>query len=958
MSDGLSIIDLESKKFVNINKAFEKLTGYTKEELLSFTLDQIYPKQAVDFVEEQYDPLKKADSELVSELPILHKNGTLKLYDVAAKSYKINNKIYNIGVFRDVTQRIKLEGENKKKARKLEESEMFLRSIMENALDGIITINERGIIQTFNKAAEGLFGYTKEEMIGKSINIIIPEPYGSSHDQYIKNYLTTGDVKVIGKTLEQETVKKDGSKIPISIRVSEIELGSRRIFTALIQDISERKANEEELVKAKEKAEEATKAKSYFLANMSHEIRTPMNGIIGMSHLVAKTNLDQQQKHYIDRINDSANLLLGIINDILDISKIEAGKLEIEKNTFDLFSIIESVVNLVEVKAYDKDLDLIIDYDLNLGKRYYGDSLRITQILTNLLSNAVKFTHVGGIILKIAKGEDIDFVRFEVSDTGIGLSKEQIDKVFDSFTQADSTTTKKYGGTGLGLTITKKLIELMNGKIWIESEIGVGSKFLFEIELQKEETDKAYTIFSGKKALIIDDNPIWLDIISYKLKYFGLDVDCAQSGQEGIEILKNKKSFYDLIFIDWNMPEPNGIETARIIHDELGIDSQKIILSSAHYKNILNKDIEKTHKISRFLHKPINPSLLNNLLCEIFLGSISDESREKINSQKGLSNKIKTLKGSRILLAEDNEVNQEIIIMLLEGSGIEIDIASNGFETIKKADDNDYELILMDIQMPIMDGYEATKTIRETDKDIPIVALTANAMKEDIEKTKAAGMNKHLNKPIEVDKLFETLLEFIPPKVKIDEKSFEMEEEKEKETDELPEFETLDKEYALNLVMGKKNAFIQSLKGLLNYKDTNFNQLGDEEFKRVFHTIKGLSASAGALELRDMAKEIEESLDKGLLGGFIARFNKTIEEIETKLSLNEADNEKIELSKELRDELFGELKEAVSTKRAKNCKPVIARLEKYKLNEEDKKLFKEIKTLTSKFKFKQALEIF
>ena len=566
----------------------------------------------------------------------------------------------------------------------------------------------------------------------------------------------------------------------------------------------------------------ATKAKSEFLANMSHEIRTPMNAITGMTYLALKTKLDDEQKNYINKIHSSANILLGIINDILDISKIEAGKFEIEKSNFDLSRLIESVVNLMEIKISGKNLKLNLRYDKDVGKNFYGDSLRLNQILTNLLGNAVKFTSKGEISLSVKKAGD-NKIRFEVKDTGIGLSKEQTGKLFKAFSQADSSTTKKYGGTGLGLAISKQLVELMNGKIWVESKIGKGSKFIFEIELE---------------------------------------------------------------------------------------------------------EADPTEKIP------------------------------DIENKKDLKKRIMGLKGSKMLSVDDNRVNQEIITILLRGSGIKIDLAADGFEAIEKFKGNNYELILMDIQMPIMDGYEATKTIRETDKDIPIVALTANAMKEDIEKTKAAGMNKHLNKPIEVDKLFETLLEFIPPKVKIDEKSFEMEEEKEKETDELPEFETLDKEYALNLVMGKENAFIQSLKGLLNYKDTNFNQLGDEEFKRVFHTIKGLSASAGALELRDMAKEIEESLDKGLLGGFIARFNKTIEEIETKLSLNEADNEKIELSKELRDELFGELKEAVSTKRAKNCKPIIARLEKYNLNEEDKKLFKEIKTLTSKFKFKQALEIF
>ena len=752
-----------------------------------------------------------------------------------------NETIGMIGVYQDITKLINLSKEleelNKNLEKKIDEKTKEISLIKDQYARFIDNIGREftfysyipstGVVTFVSPAIKKIFELKEEEIVNYSwIDSVKWTKEGLDKNLQVHYAIING--KIDSDFFQTQFISPSGKLKTCNIFTYPIKNNEGRIIEAqgMVEDITPQKEAETALLEAKERAEKATKIKSEFLANMSHEIRTPMNGIIGMSHLVLKTGLTKQQEHYIEKINDSANTLLGIINDILDISKIEAGKFEIEKSNFDLSRLIKSVVNLMEIKISGKNLKLNLRYDKDVGKNFYGDSLRLNQILTNLLGNAVKFTSKGEISLTVKKAGD-NKIRFEVKDTGIGLSKEQTGKLFKAFSQADSSTTKKYGGTGLGLAISKQLVELMNGKIWVESKIGEGSKFIFDIELKK-----------------LDDT----------------------------EVLSN-------------------------INDE----TQK------------NKDLQK---------------------------------------------EIRTLKGSRILLAEDNKVNQEIIIILLEESGIKIDLAADGFEAIEKFKGNNYELILMDIQMPIMDGYEATKTIRETDKDIPIVALTANAMKEDIEKTKAAGMNKHLNKPIEVEELFRTLLEFIPPKVKIDEKSFEMEEEKEKETDELPEFETLDKEYALNLVMGKKNAFIQSLKGLLNYKDTNFNQLGDEELKRVFHTIKGLSASAGALELRDMAKEIEESLDKGLLGGFIERFNRTIEEIETKLSLNETDNEKIELSKELRDELFGELKEAVSTKRAKNCKPVIARLEKYKLNEEDKKLFDEIKTLTSKFKFKQALEIF
>ena len=569
------------------------------------------------------------------------------------------------------------------------------------------------------------------------------------------------------------------------------------------------------------KLNHATKAKSEFLANMSHEIRTPMNGITGMLHLALKTKLDDTQKNYLNKINTSANTLLEIINDILDISKIEAGKLQIEKSNFDLLKVVKSVIGIIETKANAKKLKLEVHYGNDVGRSFYGDSLRLSQILTNLLGNAIKFTHEGEVSLLVKKQND-GMVRFEIKDTGIGLSEDQMGKLFQSFSQADSSTTKKYGGTGLGLAISKQLVELMNGRIWVESTLGTGSTFIFEIELEK-----------------LTDEDRYLDL------------------------------------------------------------------------------------------------------------------GEKADQEQDLQKEIKTRKGSRLLLAEDNEVNQEIIEAIFENSGIDIDIASNGAEAVEKHGQSSYDMILMDIQMPVLDGYEATKKIRKTDKDIPIIALTANAMKEDIKKTKEAGMNRHLNKPIEVEQLLLAILEHIPKKTDIIEDN---EPETKVQDSELPEFGTFDKEYGLKLVMGKKATFLQILKGMVKFKDINYYQLDDEEFKRTMHTIKGLSASLGAFELNGLAKKMEDTLDRELLPGFIELFNAIIEEIEEKLP--EKPKEKKDISKEKRDELFSRLKSAVETKRAKNCKPVMEELEYYNLDEEDFRLFEQLKELVSKFRFKQALELF
>ncbi len=723
---------------------------------------------------------------------------------------------------------------------------------------------------------------------------------------------------------------------------------------AILNNNLEKKVEEKtfELRIAKELAEEATRTKSSFLANMSHEIRTPMNGIIGMAHLALKTNLDSKQRNYISKINVSANNLLGIINDILDISKIEAGKLELDKDNFDLFKIVENVINLVELKAEDKHLDITVDYDPLVGKSYFGDSLRISQILVNLMSNAVKFTSQGEVGLSIKKVAQ-NRIKFEVSDTGIGLSQEQIDKLFISFSQADSSTTKKYGGTGLGLAISKQLVELMNGKIWVESELGVGSKFIFEIELEEKDKQQAFTIFSNRKVLIVDDCRSWLEILNHLLFSFGLDVTTANSGEEAIELLRENKNRYDLMMIDWNMPNLNGIETCKIIDKELQINSEKVILISAYTQESLSQEI-KDARISHYLHKPINPSLLNDMLNEIFLGKINEQKIDLRNEQNNLPYRMKTLEGSNILLVEDNATNQEIIVELLSDSGIKIDIADNGFEAIKmyESNPNKYELILMDIQMPVLDGYEATKEIRSLDKNIPIIALTANAMKEDIEKTKQVGMNRHLNKPIEVEKLYETLLEFLTKKVEMIERRFTAI----TKDGELPEFENLDKNYALKLVLGNENAFKTVLNGIIKYKKINFEELEGEEFKRTMHSLKGISASAGALKLSNFAKEIEQTLNKELLGEFYEELNKVVAEIEEKL-FDKNLIQKIAIENDEKTKLFDNLRDSLKTNRIKNIKPIIDEIEKYQLSINDEKLFGEIKELVDKFKFKEAMEL-
>ena len=548
----------------------------------------------------------------------------------------------------------------------------------------------------------------------------------------------------------------------------------------------------QELEIAKNKAEESTKLKSEFLANMSHEIRTPMNAIIGMSHLALESSLDEKQKNYIQKISDSAKTLLEIINDILDFSKIEAGKLSIDKHEFNLVDVVDNVINLIEFKAHEKNLKLVVEYNNSVGKKFYGDSLRISQILINLLSNAIKFAESGDVGLYISKVKNAQ-IRFKVKDTGIGLTQEQIDKLFESFNQADGSTTRKYGGTGLGLAISKQLVELMGGKIWVESEYGKGSEFIFEIPLAKTNLHKT-------------------------------------------------------------KPQP---------------------------KNNLN---------------------------------------------------ITTLRGSHILLVEDNTTNQEIILGLLQNSGIDVDIAFNGGEALEmfRKNQEKYELILMDLQMPIMDGYEATKLIRELDKKIPIVALTANAMREDIEATKKIGMQEHLNKPIEVDRLYATLLKYISKKVSGSEMVSG-------DTDDvvIPDFTNINSDVGLFHLAHNKKLYIKILKDFyINYSNLNLDTFSSENFKIAIHTIKGLSANIGATALHMVAKELDETQNKNLLPKFYKELNLVLDELkDIENSIKESNL--LELDSKKRDKLFSDIKKYAQKRRARQIREIIEQLYNHKLSSED-----------------------
>jgi PAS domain S-box-containing protein len=763
-------------------------------------------------------------------------------------------------------------------------SEQRTRSIIDNALDAIISIDEKGTVFAFNPAAEKTFGYQASEVLHKNINMLMPEPYKSEHDGYLNSYVTTGKIKILGMTRELQGLRKDGTVFPLDLSVSQMYLGEERFFNGMVRDITKRKRDEENLKIAMQKAEDATKAKGDFLANMSHEIRTPMNAITGMSHLMLKTELSAKQHNYTSKIESSANALLGLINDILDFSKIEAGKLDMEAIDFQLDNVLDNLSTLITLKAQDKGLEILFSVAKDVPYSLVGDPLRLGQVLTNLSNNAVKFTQKGEITVAIKclkeENEQVE-LEFAVKDTGIGLTEKQIGKLFQAFSQADSSTTREFGGTGLGLTISKKLVEMMDGKIWVESQPDKGSSFIFTAVFGLNANQKKNRlIFSdelkGKKVLIVDDNQAAREILEYALQSFSMDVSMASSGSEGISMVESAdaKLPYDLIIMDWQMPEMNGIRTTEIIKKHPKLKKiPKIIMLTAYGREEVVRQAEEA-QLDGFMVKPMNPSLLFETIMEVFGNKVAKEKLGTDSKEQQQNLGLEAIRGAKILLVEDNLINQEIANEILEQEGFTITIANNGQEAVEMVSKSDYDCVLMDCQMPVMDGYQASLTIRKDSQftKLPIIAMTANAMQGDKEKCVNSGMNDHVSKPINTQDLFGALVKWIPPRKSLKTKTASTSSAKTQTNRDDNIFSDINDIDTITGIARVNNNTKLYQKLLINFYKTNSNikseiqnalKNGDLKLaERLVHTIKGVSASIGADELAKVAEPIETELNK------------------------------------------------------------------------------------------------
>ncbi len=667
----------------------------------------------------------------------------------------------------------------------LRESEGKANAILDTAVDGIITIDEDGIIQSFNLAAERIFQFSADRVVGKNVSMLMPEPYHGNHDGYIANYKETGEKKIIGIGREVEGQRKDGSIFPLDLSVSEIKLQGKTLFTGIVRDISERRKADQELKAATLKAEDlavkakaADKAKSEFLASMSHEIRTPMNAILGMADLLDETALNDEQKKYVRVFKGAGESLLNIINDILDISKIEADKIVLESIVFDLNEIIDNVKEVMAYNAESKKLKINFTVNPEIPVALKGDPGRLRQILFNLCGNAIKFTAEGNISVCVennTESKDPGSLLFSVKDSGIGIEKDKKDLIFDRFSQADTSTTRQYGGTGLGLGISKRLVELMGGRIWVESEPGKGSSFYFTlrfgpvVKVEKPAaqpvTPTLSMVFKGKRVLVADDNVTSKLTLKTMFESRGAVVRSVENGRRAIEMLNQPgtpQGKFDLVILDYLMPGMNGLEVAKKIKSISQLKSLPIIcVSSSDTEGLKAKGFE-LGLIGVFI-KPIKKDEVLKAAARAFSAMKKTSGAPLVSiSQPPAAAPAEELPALDILLVEDAVDNRTLILAYLKKTPYKVDIAENGQIAVDKFISKKYDLVLMDLQMPVMDGYEAARTIRKWEKDnnkgrANILALTANALEGDAEKSKSAGCDDHVTKPIKKAKLLEVI---------------------------------------------------------------------------------------------------------------------------------------------------------------------------------------------------------
>jgi PAS domain S-box-containing protein len=642
------------------------------------------------------------------------------------------------------------------------------RTAVEAAPVAMAIVNAAGAFSLLNCQMEEMFGYERNELIGQQVEMLLPERFRVGHPAHRANYFASPITMTVGMEQKLYALRKDGSEFPVRVGLSPLVTTKGQEVICGITDMTDQVATLTAMREAKEAAESANLAKSSFLANMSHEIRTPMNGIIGMAQLLAQTELRSHQRDYLATIDESAHILLRLLNDILDFSKIEAGRLELECVDFHLSECVARASQMLVLRAAEKGLELACRVAPEIPDHLRGDPGRIQQVLVNLLGNAVKFTEAGEIYVNVnAESINHDKVRlhFSVKDTGIGIPKDKQDAIFRPFEQAESSTTRRFGGTGLGLTITRQLVEMMRGRIWIESDQGSGSTFHFTAEfgvsaVQRTHTSAELNSLRDLPVLVVDDNLTNRRVLSELLQFWQMRpvlANSAAAARQSLQQAAEAQHPIRLILLDHHMPGEDGFEFAKSLLGAPKVESCPIIMISSESSPL---DAERCQKygIDRFMSKPV---IASELLNEVLRQFGSYAACQPVETATLSTPKTEP---RRVLLVDDNEINRRVALGLLRSRGHQVVMAENGQEAFDQYARQQFDLILMDMQMPVMDGYQATTLIRQRELDtaehIPIVAMTAEALKGDRERCLAAGMDDYITKPIDPAELYRAVERF------------------------------------------------------------------------------------------------------------------------------------------------------------------------------------------------------
>ena len=840
----------------SLNKPLEEFQGKTDFEMFPRELAEKYRRDDIKVLE---------TGEAIEDLEEFSlADGTRReIHVLKGPIHDADGNIVGIqGMFWDVTEH--------KEA--LRASEARYRELFENANDMVYTADLDGRFMSLNKAGEETTGYTRDEVVGRDMSVLFAPEYLDKAREATLRKMTTHD----RTTYEIEIVAKDGHRIPA-------EVGSRLIYEkgtpiavqGIVRDITEHNRAEQQLRKAKETADAAkdaadaaNRAKSEFVANMSHEIRTPMNGIIGMAQLLADTDLSQEQREYVDMVQQSAGSLLVLLNDILDFSKIEAGKLELEPIPFNLSDSVGKTVQTLSARAAEKGLELACRISPDLPERLIGDPGRLRQIVVNLVGNAIKFTERGEVVVEVESetcDNDVVVLHFSVRDTGIGIPEKKQRLIFDAFSQADASTTRRYGGTGLGLAISAQLVRMMEGNIWVESQVGLGTTFHFTAEFQISHDQLANRFhlesLSQLPVLIVDDNATNRRILEEMLKSWDLAPVVTDGGVPALAELQrvaDEGRPYRLVLLDCMMPGMDGFSLAELIRDNAALDSPTIIMVSSAARP---GDTARCRALGivRHMTKPVIKS-------ELF-DTIVDALGEQVDESETVDADVSTTVGPslHILLVEDGMINRRVATVFLEQAGHKVSLANNGREAVEVTARQKFDLVLMDVQMPIMDGHEATihirKRERETGGHLKIIAMTAAAMKGDREECLEAGMDAYLSKPINQEELFRTIAEHT--------RQAEPVEPSQADPD-VQNGETSNQSGAIDFAAALSNLpsekmlrdlaeiFLKECPQLINNLRTGLSQEDAVSVERAAHALRSSARIMAANNLRDVATEMEK----------------------------------------------------------------------------------------------------